>query len=422
MRILFFTDHFRPEPSAPAAHVYERAKYWVKWGHDVTVVCSAPNFPEGKVYPDYKNKWRSVEYMDGIKVVRVKTFIVPNEGFLLRILDYISYMFSAFFFALFERQPEVVISTSPHIFVPVAGVLYSLIKRVPHVIEVRDLWPASIISVAGNGSKGISYRLLEMLELWLYRKSKRIVSLTNSFVSDMVSRGVPSDKIDIVLNGANLELFSPREKDPRIIEEYGLSGRFVVGYLGTIGLAHGLSNVINAAKFLLNEDVTFFFVGVGAAKQELQDMVTKGRLDNVVFAGRQEKEDMPAFLSACDVALIHLKNADVFKMVIPSKIFEAAAMGLPVIYVGPFGEGSQIVEAHGNGILVEPDAPEDLANVVRELSKQSGKVSDLAVRAEKMAPLYSRKRQAEATLTSLRHAFEGNTPTRNDEDVVNNRR
>jgi len=421
MRIIFFTDHFHPEPSAPAAHVYERAKYWAEWGHEVTVVCSAPNFPEGKIFQGYENKWRFVEFMGGVKVIRVKTFIMPNEGFILRTLDYISYMFSALFFALFERKPEIVISTSPHLFVPVAGVLYSLINRVPHVIEVRDLWPASIVSVAGDGKKGFTYRLLEKLELWLYRKSTRIISLTYSFVEDMVTRGVPNEKIDVVVNGANLDLFSPRGKDLKIIEKYGLSDRFVVGYLGTIGLAHGLINVINTAKLLRNEKVTFFFVGVGAAKQTLQDMVEIEKLDNVVFADRQNKEAMPAFLSACDVSLIHLKDADVFKTVIPSKIFEAAAMGLPVIYVGPSGEGSRIVEKHGNGIWVEPNVPKKFAAVVRKLVEHPDRMSDLAIRAKKMAPLYSRKRQAESSLASLRHAIEGKPSCRNDEDVVDNR-
>src|SRR5262245_16123950 len=170
MNILFFSDHFRPEPSAPAAHVHERAKLWVTWGHRVTVLTSAPNFPEGKVYSGYRNRWRGVEMMDGIRVVRVKTFITRNEGFLLRTLDYLSYCLCASLFAWFEERPDVIISTSPHLFIAVAGVVHGRLRGVPHVMEVRDLWPASI---AANASmrKGWIYRLLESLELWLYRKS-----------------------------------------------------------------------------------------------------------------------------------------------------------------------------------------------------------------------------------------------------------
>jgi colanic acid biosynthesis glycosyl transferase WcaI len=409
MRILFFTDHFRPEPSAPAAHVFERARLWVKWGHDVTVICSAPNFPEGKVFQGYENKWRFVETMEGIKVVRVKTFIVPNQGFTLRILDYMSYMVSAFFFSLFENKPDVVISTSPHIFVSVAGVIYSLIKRVPHVMEVRDLWPASIVAVVGDGSRGLSYRLLEKIELWLYKKSTRIISLTQSFVVDMLERGVPQKKIDIVVNGANLELFSPRPKDAKIEREFKLQNRFVIGYLGTLGLAHGLKNVINTARLFRNEKVVFFFVGVGAAKKQLQEMVVKEQLDNVIFVDRQEKEAMPDFLSVCDVSLIHLKNADVFKTVIPSKIFEAAAMGLPVLFVGPKGEGSDIVEKHEIGIWVKPDSPDDFAAAVQKLMDDMGQVREMGLRAREIAPLYSRDRQAKDSLMSLKHAISKNS-------------
>lgn len=402
---MFFSDHLKPEPSAPAAHVYERAQFWVKWGHQVTIMGSAPNFPIGRVYPGYKNYWRKVEYLDGIRVVRVKTFIVPNEGFLLRTLDYLSYMVSAFCFALLEKKPDVVISTSGHLFTPVAGLAYAVLRGGPHVFEIRDLWPASIIST-NSLQPGLVYRLLERLELFLYRHSCRIESLTPAFVSDLVGRGVPKDKIDLVISGANLDLFSPRPRDEEIVRQFGLQGRFVVGYLGTLGLAHGLENVVEAAALLQDTPINFFLVGVGAAKKTLEEMVAARGLKNVIFAGRQEKEEMPRFWSVCDLSLIHLRPDKVFETVIPSKIFESMAMGLPIVYVGPAGEGSAIVERQAAGIVVAPGDPHALAASLRGLSQEAKQLADFRVNSLKAAPLYSREQQAKGTLEVLAKAVE----------------
>ncbi|MFH0799361.1 MAG: glycosyltransferase family 4 protein [Pseudomonadota bacterium] len=405
MKILFFTDHFKPEPSAPAAHVYERAQMWSRLGHDVTVLCGAPNFPEGKVYAGYKNKWRFVEYMDGVRVVRVKTFIARNEGFVLRIIDYISYMLSSFINSLFEKKPDVVISTSPHLFVPMAGVACSIVKRVPHVFELRDLWPASIASVV-KIKPGLFYRMLERLELFLYKKSKRILSFTRSFAEDLVSRGVSRDKIDVVLGGANLKLFSRRSRDRSIEDMHGLCGRFVVGYLGTMGLAHGLENVLKTAEILKNSNAVFLFVGVGAAKLSLEMMARDHGLSNVVFVSRQLKENMPGYWSVCDAALIHLRDQEVFTKVVPSKIFEAMAMGLPIIYAGPAGEGSSIVERHGAGVWVPPDNPQALAGAVMSLSLDERRCAEFADNSFSSACNYSRERQAEGTLSVLQKAID----------------
>lgn len=393
MKILFFSDHFKPEPSAPAAHVYERSKLWVKWGHKVTVVTNFPNFPDGVVYTGYKNSWRFVEKMEGIRVVRIKTFIVPNKGFFLRILDYISYMFSACFFAIFERKPDVVISTSPHLFVPVAGAIYSMLRRVPYVFEIRDLWPASIISTGAMKSSFI-YRLLEYLELMLYRRSCKIITLTNSFAKNLISRGISPDKINTVINGANLDLFRPQEKDMEIEARYGLESKFVVGYLGTIGLASGLENVVLAAELLKNEPIVFFLVGAGALKNKLIRMTSGLGLNNIIFAGRQLKEDMPRFWSVCGVSLIHLRNEKVFSTVIPSKIFESMAMGLPIIYVGPPGEGTAIIDFHSCGLVVQPNDPAALADVVRSFATNGAKYDIFLKNSLAAAPSYSRERQA----------------------------
>jgi glycosyltransferase involved in cell wall biosynthesis len=407
LKILFFSDHFYPEPSAPAAHVYERAALWVRAGHEVTVVTAAPNFPEGRVYAGYRNAWRFREVLNGIRVVRVKTYIARNEGFVRRTLDYITYMMSSFFFAFFEPRPDVVVSTSPHLFAAVGGVLHALIRRVPHVFELRDLWPATIAANTGV-QRGFTYRMLERLELWLYRKSARVLAFTDSYRRDLVHRGIPAQKIDVVINGANLAMFKPaKSRDAEVLREYGLENHFVVGYVGTLGLSQGLENVIEAASLLRDAPIRFFFVGVGAAREPIKQEAQKRGLRNVVFAPRQRKEDVPRFWSVCHVSLVHLKNDPVFATVIPSKIFESMAMGLPMVYCGPAGEGSQIVERHAAGIYVAGGDPAALAAAVETLSRDPSELARLAHNSAAAAGEYSRERQAALSLAVFERAVGG---------------
>ena len=405
MKILFFSDNFRPEPAPPAAHVYERARLWVQAGHEVTVLCTAPNFPEGKVYPGYRNRWRGVEIVDGIRVVRVKTYITANEGLVRRSLDFSSFALSSFCFAFFEPRPDVVISTSPQLFSPLAGLCYAKLRGLPHVFELRDLWPASLAAVGMR--KGFVYRLLERLEMALYRGSRRILAFTGAFVEDLVGRGISREKIDLVLNGANLSLFTPRPKDAELARELGLEGRFVVGFLGTLGMAHGLESALEAAELLREEPVSLLLVGGGAERKRLMELAAARGLTNVVFVERQLKEAMPRYWSLCDASLVQLRNSALFDGVIPSKIFESMAMGRPILYAVPRGEGSTIVERHGAGLCVPPADPQALADAIRRLMGDESLRSSLAAAALKAAPTYSREKQADACLEVFRKAMGG---------------
>jgi len=232
IHILFITENFPPERNASATRVYERACYWIKWGHEVTVITCAPNFPEGKVYPGYKNRWYQVEQMDGIRVVRVKTFISANKGFLLRSLDFVSFMFTSIAAGFFQKKPDIVMATSPQFFAAVSGWVISLFKRQPFIFELGDLWPASITAV-GAMKDNLTLRIMEKLELFLYRKSAAIVALTNAFREDLIRRGIDKSKIHVVVNGVDLPRYSPRPKDSDLLEELGLKDKFVIGYIGT---------------------------------------------------------------------------------------------------------------------------------------------------------------------------------------------
>lgn len=404
MRILFFSEQFWPECNAPAIHVHERARIWARQGHEITVITSAPNFPEGRVWPGYRNRWRFVEYVDGIRVVRVKTFIAQNQGLLRRALDYASYALSAFFFSFLENRPDVIISTSPQLLTPLAGLFTALLRRVPHVFELRDLWPASLVGVE-MASSGPFVRGLTLLEMWCYRRSRRILAFTRAFKEDLVARGIPPEKIDVVLNGVSLDIFQPRAKNLELLRAMAPQGSFVVGYFGTLGLAHALQSVLEAAQELRDDPVFFLFAGPGAARSELEQLAETKALKNVRFLPRQERSAMPELLGICDAALVHLKDKEVFRSVIPSKLFEACAMGIPVLYAGPDGEAGALIRENGMGATLPPEDPMALAAQIRHWMANPTLHAKVAEANLKARHAFGRKAQAEACLGVLHRAL-----------------
>ncbi|MBX5462341.1 MAG: glycosyltransferase family 4 protein [Steroidobacteraceae bacterium] len=394
MRILFLSDNFPPESNAPATRLHEHAKRWVAEGHQVTVITCAPNFPEGKVFSGYRNAWRQVHTVDGIRVVRVKTYISANEGFVKRTLDYISFAVSSVIAGLFERRPDVVVATTPQFFCALGGWVLTAIRRLPFVLELRDLWPASIIAV-GAMRAGLAVRMLERLELFLYRRATVIISVTKSFRDDLIRRGIDGQKIRIVRNGADLSWCRLRTRDADMERRFGLQGKFVAGYLGTHGMAHALPRVLEAAARLRSrDDIVFVFAGSGAARADVERIVREQGLSNVRLIPRQPKEQMGNLWSICDVSLMPLRDDPLFATVIPSKLFEAMGNGVPTLASLPEGEATQLVRSTGCGVVVPPEKPEELAAAIELLADNEElrmRCRDAALLA---APEYSRDRMA----------------------------
>jgi len=407
MKILFLTENFPPETNAAATRVYERAVYWAKWGHEVTVVTCAPNFPHGKLFDGYRNRWYQTEEMDGIRVVRVKTYIAANRGVTRRTFDFLSFLVTGTIGALAQQRPDIVTATSPQFFSAVAGWLVGALRRVPFVFELGDLWPVSIEAV-GAMKRGIAIRSLEKLELFLYRQSASIIALTKSFKTNLVSRGIDPGKIAVVINGVDTSRYSPQTRDPELAEKWGLTGKFVIGYVGTHGMAHALGNVLDAAEKLRDRDnIRFLLAGAGAERDHLIAEAKRRNLTNIVFMPSQPKSAMPAVWSLCDVALVHLKNSSVFAGVIPSKIFEAMAMGLPILLAAPAGEASAIVAGENAGLVVAAEDADALAEAALKFATDSELRARLAAAALAAAPRHSREAQARKVLAVYEQAAGG---------------
>jgi len=399
MKILFITDNFPPEVNAPATRTFAHCKEWVKDDVEVTVLTCAPNFPHGKVYEGYKNKFYQTEMLEGVKVIRVWSYIAENKGFLRRTLDYLSFAFSSFVVGLFIKT-DVIIATSPQFFTTWSASMLSTLKRKPWIFELRDIWPASIRTVGAMDKEGI-LDFFEKIEIFLYHNADGIVAVTKSFKKELVSRGIDTNKIDVITNGADLGLYNVEEKDKALLSELGLNNKFIIGYIGTHGMAHSLDFVMNAIAEIEDKEIHFLFIGNGAEKQNIMDIAEKLALDNVTFLDSVSKKDTVKYLSIIDVSLSPLKKSDVFKGVIPSKIFEAAAMKKPIL-LGVEGEAEGIIKRYKSGVSYKPENKEDFLEKIALLKNDRELYVELQEGCAVMAKDFNRKALADRMLEIIR--------------------
>jgi UDP-N-acetylglucosamine 2-epimerase (non-hydrolysing) len=278
-------------------------------------------------------------------------------------------MFSAVLFSLFVKRPEVIIATSPQFFCGCAGAIVSRLRRVPFILEIRDIWPESIVAVGALGNKWL-LRFLEWLELRMYAAARHIVTVGQGYRQKLIEKGIRAEAISVITNGFDHEIFYPRQSDEKIRQRYNLNHEFVCSYVGTIGMACGLEVVLRTAKLLKNSrrnDIKFLLVGAGAVKEQLQRQALEENLDNVVFIGRQDRHLIPGIVSVSDACLVHLKKRDLFKTVLPSKIFEATAMAKPII-MGVEGYAAEFLKEANAGVCIEPENAEQLTEAVENLA------------------------------------------------------
>jgi glycosyltransferase involved in cell wall biosynthesis len=390
--ILFISDNFYPETNAPASRTFEHCTEWVKQGHKVTVITCNPNFPFGKVYPDYKNRLIAKETLNGIEVVRLWSFIRPNTGFTLRILDHLSFAIIATLYSIFKSS-DVIITTSPQFFTNFAGFFYKLIRRKPWVLELRDIWPESLKAV-GSLSDGFIYNSLEKLELLFYRSANRIIVVTNSFKEQLTHRGIKSEKIHVIKNGVNTEFFSlSNTKESNIFPE----NKTIVGYVGTHGMAHNLDFILSASKLVKDDNYHFVFIGAGAHKEKLIKRKEEENLDNVSFYDNVSKEMVPSILSKLDYSIIHLKPVKTFTSVIPSKIFELAAMQVPILN-GVEGETKEIIENAQIGVSYNPRDIHDFVKKLKELDSNKKLLAQISINQITFSNENSRQKRASEML------------------------
>ena len=401
MKILLLTDYYPPESNAPALRCSYHAEYWAKKGHEVTVLTCAPNFPNGVLYEGYKNRLMSTSEVNGVNVVRCWSFISKNEGFILRIFDHLSSAIMFSIIPIFMKRPDVVIATSPQFLTLISGYISSSLIRRPLVSEIRDMWPEGIIFLS---SKSIVYKILENIELFLYRRSSKIITVTSSFAKNISARAELSENnISISYNGCNDYFKRSELKISNLRKKLNLEAKFVVGYAGTVGISHGLDTLVSGFKEIdpsLNAHM--IIIGSGAMHSQLKTFVKENNIRNISILDAVPKNEIDHYLSLFDACLVSLKDVPAYDKVIPSKLFEAAVHNKPVI-AGLRGEAKLIVEKYRIGEVFHPENAssfiDKLSSIILNLQNDSNFYQS---GLKKVRQEFSRDRQAQVALDCIK--------------------
>jgi glycosyltransferase involved in cell wall biosynthesis len=379
-QVLYISQYYPPEACAPAARVDSFSREWVRAGAEVKVLTGFPNHPEGVLHPGYRKRWKRGfvrEEREGVKVYRTWLYPSANRNLWRRGVNFASFAFSAAVAGpCVAPRNGVVIATSPQILVGAAGWVVGTLRFLPWVFEVRDLWPESLVGVGQTTADSLLYRSVGHIANFLYRHATHIVVDGEWKRQHLIDQGLEERRISVIRNGVEEDFcFDPDSDAARIAryklrKEWGLRDEFVPLYAGTLGMAHGLETVLQAAQRLRGyPNIVFLLMGAGAERAQLCQLIGDMRLSNVRVLEKQPRERVPEFLAAADACLVPLRNKEVFKTAIPSKMFEAMAAGKPPI-LGVEGEAKEILLANQAGLAVQPEDPEAMAAAILRLQKE----------------------------------------------------
>ena len=395
---------------APAARAAELAHHWADAGHAISVLTGFPNHPTGVVPAEWRARLRRLVYHEKagrVDVFRTWLWPLPNRKAHERMRNYASFCISAALRGMTLPRPEVIIGTSPQLLVGLAGWWIAFARQIPFVFEVRDLWPESLTAVGVGNQDSLLHHALAAIAGFLYKRSDSIVVVSPAFKERLIEDWrVPAEKIAVVENGVETDLFvpAPAAANEMLRKQLGVENKFLVCYVGTMGMAHGLETLLNAAAELQrqNSNVVFLLVGEGAEKERVKAVAQSQTLANVRFLDQQPRATIPAFISAADACLVLLKKTDVFKTVIPTKMLEFMACARPVI-LGVEGQAQQIIEEAGAGIAIEPENAEALVKAIQQLANDRPLCEVLGKKGrEHILRYFSRASTAEKYIQVLR--------------------
>lgn len=346
--------------------MYELARRLDGGGDTVTVLTAFPNYPTGVVHEGYRGRFSMEERMDGVRVLRRWVYATPNSGFFKRIVNHFSFVLSSLTAMRKVGKVDVIFVQSPPLPIGISAVIYSKLKRAPLVFNVSDIWPQSAIEL-GMLRNPLAIRLAEALERFVYRHASRVTVPTQGIYQTLSARGMSEQKLFLLTNGVDVDLYQPRPPDRALAEKLSFDGRKVFIYAGTHGLSQGLDVVLEAAKLTRNPDILYVLAGEGADKAALVAKAESEHISNVRFLPNQPKSAMPALLNLAYAAIITLKPLDLFRAALPSKMFESMAVAQPIVG-SMWGEAAALIESSGCGLVAEPGDPRALHDAVEALA------------------------------------------------------
>ena len=371
MRILLIHQYFLEKNDGGGSRFNEMTKAWAAQGHDVTVLAGMVHYATGKKEERYQGKFtlRDENFYDHVDVVRCHVSESYNSSFLGRLWAYFSFVFSSVYAGLFKvkGQHDVILVTSPPLFVGITAYILSVFKRLPFIFEVRDLWPESAIDTGVLQNKLI-IKFAYWFESFIYKKAKLINVLTPAFRTNLIEKGVPEKKILFIPNAADFSLAAAVEKDFNVLDfkqSIGLDNKFVITYVGAHGVANHLIQLLDAADLLKDTNVVFQLIGSGMRKESLIEEKNKRGLDNVIFRDPVAKAEVFKYILSSDMGASVLKKVDTFKTIYSNKTFDYMSCKKPTL-LAIDGVSRALVEEANCGIYVEPENPQAIAAGIRQ--------------------------------------------------------
>ena len=364
MHILLIHQAFVTTGEAGGTRHIEFARRLAAHGHRVTIVTSPVSYLSGQNSLPGHYLWKKEQWAENIEIRYCRTSSGMHKGFVPRLTAFFSFMFSSFFCALDVKDVDLVWGTSPNLFQGWTAWLAARCKRVPFLLEIRDLWPEFAVAMGVLRNKTL-IRMSQWLEKFLYNHADRIIVNSPGFIPYI--RDICGKTPDLVPNGADISMFAGADGSA-FREKWGLGDAFVVMYSGAHGPANDLETALNAAEILSgHEDIRFVFVGSGKDKERLEALKDEMGLKNVLFVPPVPKDEIAAVMAAEDAGLAILKRLDMFRTTYPNKVFDIMACGDPVICQID-GVIREVVEENQAGIFAEPGDPQALADIVLKLA------------------------------------------------------
>lgn len=364
-RWLILTQYYPPEIGAPQIRLRALARELARHGIEVAVLTAMPNYPAGKIFPGYSGRWQMREQIDGVPVKRTWVYAGTGKSAPIRLINYLSFTFTALLATLTGPRPDVMFVESQPLSLGLVAILMKWLRGVPYIYNVPDLQVDVARQLGFMRNRGI-LRLALALENFFLRQSWKISTVTHRFIEHFQNRGLPRTQITFLPNGADTEFLKQRPPSRELLDRWGLHRKRVFLYVGTHAYYHGLDTLIDAATLLRNHsDIVFLMIGDGPERTRLKQITIDRGLTNVIF-GQSPYEEMDQLYSIAYASVAMLRNMDVAKGMRLSKVFPSLSCRVPVIYAG-VGEAAELLEANKCGIAVEPENPALLSQAISSL-------------------------------------------------------
>jgi len=375
MRILLINQAFvSPDEPGHTRH-FEMAKFLQSRGHELVIVASDLNYQTGQRTVARTGVFAEQNF-DGVRVLRSYIYPALHRSYFWRVISFFSFMFSSAWTALHARDVDLVMGTTPPIFQAVSAWFVAWMRRVPFLLEVRDLWPEFGVSM-GVLKNPLVIALARWLEMFLYARATHILVNSPAYKEYMIGKGVLESKVTYIPYGTDVDMFNPSVDGSSIRAELGVDDKFVVLYAGALGQANDIDTILRAAKRLRDEDkIRFVLFGDGKERGRLGAEAERMKLSNVIFAGVRPKKEMPHVVASADVCLAILQDIPMFRTTYPNKVFDYMAAGRATILVID-GITRGLIESSSGGVFVQPGDDAMLAEKVLELSKDPKRVWEM---------------------------------------------